>query len=447
MKPSIITPTHDPRWLPDTWRSLREQTIKNFEWVICVNGPNLNNHLVDIQNVVVGDPRVRVIVDERPHKGVGQRKQFAFMRGTGDFLVELDHDDLLLPTALEDLADAFSNRPDVGFVYSDHADFEDGRNRQDRRRSPQGLPVTYMTDMRPSWEQNGFQFYDKSLDGFRGGVYTCVRAFEPTAAALSLIFWAPNHVRAWRRSVYERLGGHNPDYVLADDHELLLRTYLDTKMHHIEKPLYLYRVSGENTWAKDVPQIRSLTLALRNEYLERLVLRQCDLLGLPAYDLGSGINPREGWLQVDKRWPKGEYHYPVSAVNADLEKRWPWGDGHVGAFRAHDLLEHLPDRLHTMKEIHRCLWAGGWLLSSTPSTDGRGAFQDPTHVSYWNENSFWYYTKAEQARFIETPVRFQAMHVATEFPSDWHRQHNIPYVRADLVALKDGYHGPGEVFI
>ncbi len=27
-----------------------------------------------------------------------------------------------------------------------------------------------------------------------------------------------------------------------------------------------------------------------------------------------------------------------------------------------------------------------------PSTDGRGAFQDPTHVSFWNINSFMYYS-------------------------------------------------------
>ena len=32
------------------------------------------------------------------------------------------------------------------------------------------------------------------------------------------------------------------------------------------------------------------------------------------------------------------------------------------------------------------------LLSLTPSTDGRGAYQDPTHVAFYNENSFWYYT-------------------------------------------------------
>ena len=75
--------------------------------------------------------------------------------------------------------------------------------------------------------------------------------------------------------------------------------------------------------------------------------------------------------------------------------------------RAHDALEHLRDPIHTMREIHRCLAPQGWLLSQTPSTDGCGAFQDPTHVSFWNSNSFWYYTRADQNRFIDCPVRFQ----------------------------------------
>jgi hypothetical protein len=28
-----------------------------------------------------------------------------------------------------------------------------------------------------------------------------------------------------------------------------------------------------------------------------------------------------------------------------------------------------------------------------PSTDGRGAFQDPTHVSFWNANTFAYFSR------------------------------------------------------
>ena len=41
-------------------------------------------------------------------------------------------------------------------------------------------------------------------------------------------------------------------FAIADDHELVCRTYLATKFHHVKKPLYLYRITGENTWAQNV---------------------------------------------------------------------------------------------------------------------------------------------------------------------------------------------------
>jgi hypothetical protein len=68
-----------------------------------------------------------------------------------------------------------------------------------------------------------------------------------------------------------------------------------------------------------------------------------------------------------------------------------------------------------------------------PSTDGRGAFQDPTHVSFWNSNSFWYYTRADQNRFIDCPVRFQANRLKNFFTSEWHRE--LVYVKADLLKV------------
>ena len=71
--------------------------------------------------------------------------------------------------------------------------------------------------------------------------------------------------------------------------------------------------------------------------------------------------------------------------------------------------------------------------SGSPSTVDCGAFQDPTHVSFWNSNSFWYYTRPEQARFINSTVLFEANRVKNFFPSDCHREHQIVYVKADLV--------------
>ena len=39
--------------------------------------------------------------------------------------------------------------------------------------------------------------------------------------------------------------------------------------------------------------------------------------------------------------------------------------------------EHEHCMVGLMNAIYRTLFPGGWLLTATPSTDGRGAFQDP----------------------------------------------------------------------
>jgi hypothetical protein len=92
-----------------------------------------------------------------------------------------------------------------------------------------------------------------------------------------------------------------------------------------------------------------------------------------------------------------------------------------------------------MSEIHRVLAHGGWAFIEVPSTDGRGAFQDPTHVSFWNENSFLYYTNSYLANFIRNKtIRFQEFRRETWFPNDWLRSMNVSVVTCWLVAVKEG---------
>jgi predicted SAM-dependent methyltransferase len=101
-------------------------------------------------------------------------------------------------------------------------------------------------------------------------------------------------------------------------------------------------------------------------------------------DIGSGPNPAPGYTGVDI------IPFPGGIV-ADLRKPWPFEDGSVEAIRAHDVIEHLPDKNFTISEMERVLCPRGAVDIMVPSTDGRGAFQDPTHVSFWNQNSFLYY--------------------------------------------------------
>ena len=44
-----------------------------------------------------------------------------------------------------------------------------------------------------------------------------------------------------------------------------------------------------------------------------------------------------------------------------------------------------------MNETWRVLKPGGKAEIIVPTTEGPGAFQDPTHISFWNRNSFWYF--------------------------------------------------------
>jgi len=130
-------------------------------------------------------------------------------------------------------------------------------------------------------------------------------------------------------------------------------------------------------------------------------------------------------------------------IQCDLNGRWPFEDSSVGVIRAMDIFEHLTDSVHTMRECYRVLAPGGWVFAQVPSTDGRGAFQDPTHRSFWNENSWLYFCHQNWAKYIGTPVRFQAPRVFTTNKDE--RQ--VCWTIAHLISMKDGYRPPGKIEI
>jgi predicted SAM-dependent methyltransferase len=70
---------------------------------------------------------------------------------------------------------------------------------------------------------------------------------------------------------------------------------------------------------------------------------------------------------------------------------WPWPESSVDELKAWDFFEHLPEKRITMNEAWRVLKPGGRLDLFVPTTDGRGAFQDPTHKSWWTPNDLFYF--------------------------------------------------------
>lgn len=422
MRTSIFTPTNSGRYLYDAYRSLAAQTHQDFEWVLVANGP------FEIPDAAARDDRVTVVrvppLEAAP--GIGYLKRLACSKCTGDLLVEFDHDDLLVPMALERLLH-WAGRSKAGFFYSDCAQFfPDGRS--------------HVLDERMGWEHYPIEF--------EGSRHTAVKSFPLSPAMLCRLEWAPNHVRAWTREAYEKAGGHDATMPVADDHDLVCRTYLaGVDFFDIPECLYLYRehndATGKNTYRAH-PQLQRLRQVTHERHKYRIVEEWCRRKGLLKVDLGAAFGKPPGFTGVDLR--------PLPGVDVvhDVRKGFPFPDDSVGFLRASDFLEHLaPGReiIDFWNEAYRVLAPGGWFVSHTPSTDGRGAWQDPTHLSGWNENSFLYATHRDQQQYVDgLHARFQAINVRTGYPSTWHEQHKVTYVDADLCALK-GQRQPGPCHI
>jgi O-antigen biosynthesis protein len=209
---------------------------------------------------------------------------------------------------------------------------------------------------------------------------------------------------------------------VLDDQDLICRTYLATEFKHMDRCLYLYRIDGNNTWLRHNGEIQQNTIRIGDQYLRRLAAGWAELKGLLKLNLGGRFNRQPGFLNVDLR---------DADMCCDLRERWPFGDNSVGVILADDFLEHLPEKLHAIKEVYRVLAPGGYFLSRTPSTDGRGAFQDPTHCAYYNENSFLYYSDSRWAQYIDSPVRFQSLRLYTtqsdaQRVADWFVSNQLP---------------------
>ena len=75
----------------------------------------------------------------------------------------------------------------------------------------------------------------------------------------------------------------------------------------------------------------------------------------------------------------------------DLAVMWPWLTSTWSSVRAHDIIEHIADKIHFMNELWRVMEDGGTVEIITPEATGCGFWQDPTHKSGWVLNSFQYF--------------------------------------------------------
>ena len=70
-------------------------------------------------------------------------------------------------------------------------------------------------------------------------------------ATIRHIVGVPNHFRCWERHFYFGIGGHNKFMRIADDYELIVRSFLYTRFTHIPVCCYAQRFDGNNSQYKN----------------------------------------------------------------------------------------------------------------------------------------------------------------------------------------------------
>ncbi len=267
---SVFTASHGyGAELPRALDSLLAQSHDNWEWVIADDrADHAPGELETIPNRPGTGGRVRVVEGARIHS-VGAAKAKATAACRGEILVELDHDDELSPRALEHVVKGFASDERIGFVHSDWIDVVDGAAARGAV-----LPL-YGSD----WAFGlGSYCYEKAGDG------------KVPVAQLAGVGWdgvrhissMPNHLRAWRSETYRSLGGHDPAMCVADDYELLVRTFLGTMMARIPLPLYVQHHRADTASRTYNEEIQTRVAAVADRHESGLDRRCLELGAIPC---------------------------------------------------------------------------------------------------------------------------------------------------------------------
>jgi len=122
-------------------------------------------------------------------------------------------------------------------------------------------------------------------------------------------------------------------------------------------------------------------------------------------DLGCGNAKVEGAVGVDVIRLEG-----VDVLAALDRCPFPFQDNSFDAIYLNDIIEHLPNTLRVMEELHRILVPDGTVFIRVVNWNHRYTAMDPTHVRAFTENSFDFFGKRRERSYY-THARFDVVRV------------------------------------
>lgn len=392
---SVITPVYSKsnEFVNDLYTSLKEQEFEEWEWVVLLNnGGKLNQE-------ILSDNRVRVIHEDI--KGIGALKKKLSELSKSEFIVEVDSDDMLTKDALKEIYDSFKDK-NTQFIYSNSAEFFD-KTWQNNTYGPYW-----------GWTTKPFKWKNKDL------LETI--SFIPTASSIWRIEWAPNHVRAWRKKSYFKIGGHDVTLPSGDDHDLICRFYLEygpSSFKWINKCLYLYRRHEHNYSVTDNSEVQEVVLNNYFKYSRDIAVKWTKDNDFSLIDFGG----------------KGDVWKDFKKINT-IDELKKIKTNSVGTLKCHKFLQYFNNPIEILEECWRVLAHGGVFFLEVPSTECNHAFANPLHKSFWNRESAKFYTEKRYADEINFKGKFQCWRNETFYINDDDRNKGILTTQIDLVAIK-----------
>ena len=204
---SIVVPVYNT---PQVFLRQMIESVQNqsySEWELCIgNASPENKEMKKILEEYKKDARIKE-VEIPENKGISQNTNRAMEIASGELIGLLDHDDLLAPNALYEIAKAVNEHPDPEVIYTD----ED--------KVTTDLKEHFQPHLKP----------DFNLDLLRSNNYIC-------------------HFFVASRDLIKRVGGFRPEFNGAQDYDLILRCTEQAKqIVHIPKILYHWRVHKAST--------------------------------------------------------------------------------------------------------------------------------------------------------------------------------------------------------
>ncbi len=226
---SVVVPTHDTPepMLRQMLASIAGQLYPNWELCAADDGSSEPHVARILQEFRARDRRVKVHLDSI-NRGVSHASNRALAMATGEFVVLLDHDDLLEEQALYRVAESIvADDPDL--LYSDEV------------LVTEDASAVKQYVFRPSF----------SPDLLRGHPYIV-------------------HLVGFRTELVRQIGGFDEDLRISQDYDLILRASERARtIVHIPEILYQWRVHGRSAGHRRMGEVMATSRGILQRHLDR----------------------------------------------------------------------------------------------------------------------------------------------------------------------------------